>query len=172
MRLPSRGVRRRGVVGSLVVVALLVAGCGSGSDDLAGPVNGTESASPSASPTESESPTPTPTESPSGTPAPPPPAGDVLTMTDHGRTVSLSVGESVSLQLAPPWVWETPTVRGSAVQVYPVDYVTDPGYQEWIIQAVRPGESTLRAVGDANCPPGAQCVLGDKVVIIEVRVTG
>ncbi|MCI0685960.1 MAG: hypothetical protein L0Y54_01790 [Sporichthyaceae bacterium] len=174
-RFGVRGGLRPSVVPGLVVVAVLVVGCGSGSQDQAGPADATEPAGPSASaspsPPESQPVTPTPSESPEP-PAPPPATGAVLTMADHGRTVSLSVGESVSLRLVPPWVWETPTVRGSAAQVYPVDFVTDPGYQEWAIQAVRPGESTVRAFGDANCPPGTQCILGDKVVQIEIRVTG
>jgi hypothetical protein len=161
----------------LAVTALLLAGCGEDdAGDLAGSgdsatVTSTPPSTPEpsdSSPSAGSTKQPPPTARP---PATPPPAGDTLTMADNGKVVRMSVGESVSLQLTSPWTWETPTVRGDAVQVYPLNNIVDSGHQEWIISAVGPGEAVVRSLGDAHCPPGAQCILGDKIVEITIQVT-
>ncbi|MGH8837301.1 MAG: hypothetical protein ACRDWG_20260 [Actinomycetes bacterium] len=167
------------LLAGLALLAVPLAGCGQeGVGDAAGTGSGMTSPAPSTPSTPgSDEPSPTsrpPTADPS-TPGPtgsPPPANGVLTMTDNGKVIRMAVGESVRLQLDPPWRWETPTVRGDAVMVYPLNNIMDSGHQEWIIQAVKPGQATVRAFGDAMCPPGTQCLIGDKIVEITVRVTG
>ncbi|HKA69364.1 MAG TPA: hypothetical protein VKG85_09635 [Actinomycetes bacterium] len=178
-----------GAVAGAVLLALALAGCGEDGNGAAADVGGAEMTSPTpsspgpsgptpSSPGPSEpsptskpptpDPTPDPTSGPTGSPRR---AKGVLTMADNGTAVRMAVGESVRLQLDPPWRWETPTVRGDAVVVYPVNNIMDSGHQEWIIQAVKPGTAVVRAFGDAMCPPGAQCFIGDKIVQITVRVT-
>jgi hypothetical protein len=167
------------LLAGLALLAAPLAGCGQESiGDAAGtgaamtsPVPSTPSRPGSGKPSPTSQP---PTTDPS-TPGPtgsPRPANGVLTMADNGKVVRMAVGESVRLQLDPPWRWETPTVRGDAVMVYPLNNIMDSGHQEWIIQAVKPGQATVRAFGDAMCPPGTQCFIGDKVVEIAIRVTG
>jgi len=175
-RATSAGRAVRGLVPALLAVTALLAGCGEGdAGGLAGSgSSATVTSTPPSTPEPSDSsPSTGPTKQPptSRPPATPPPAGDPLTMADNGRVVRMSVGESVSLQLSPPWTWETPTVRGDAVQVYPLNNIVDSGHQEWIISAVGPGEAVVRSLGDAHCPPGAQCILGDKIVEITIQVT-
>lgn len=160
------------------VLILAVAGCGPDSADTlplgdpaeVGPSTPTGSASSAGVP-------PSSTVTPPGDPttparAVPSPAGDPLTLADSGRSVTLTADEAVSLRLPGPWVWHNLAVFGDAVQVYPVDHVTDPGYQEWVIQAVRSGTARLWVLGDAQCPPGAQCLVGDKEFKLTLKVTG
>src|SRR5262245_18286898 len=163
------------LVAGAALLAVSLAGCGEDDNGAAADTGGTEMTSPTPStpePTESpptsKPPSDPPTESPTKSPRP---AKSVLTMADNGTTVRMTVGESVRLQLDPPWRWETPMVRGDAVVVYPLNNIMDSGHQEWIIQAVKPGQATVRAFGDAMCPPGTQCFIGDKIVQIAIQVT-
>jgi hypothetical protein len=166
------------LLAGLALLAVPLAGCG---QETAGGAAGTGAGmtspppSPPSRPGSSE-PSPTsrpPTTDPSTprSPGSPRPANGVLTMADNGKVIRMAVGESVRLQLDPPWRWETPVVRGDAVTVYPLNNIMDSGHQEWIIQAVKPGQATVRAFGDAMCPPGTQCFIGDKVVELTIRVT-
>lgn len=182
----SRGWQPVAVAG-VVLLALALTGCGEDSNGAAAGTGGAEMTSPTPSSPGPSQPTPSSPEPSEPSPTSKPPSGDpttsgptgsprsakgVLTMADNGTVVRMAVGESVRLQLDPPWRWETPTVRGDSVVVYPVNNIMDSGHQEWIIQAVDPGTATVRAFGDAMCPPGTQCFIGDKIVQITIRVTG
>ncbi len=81
----------------------------------------------------------------------------MLSEDDDGRSVTLSVGEEVNLQLAGAWLWSEPAVDGDAVTVSPVDYLTDPGFVEWSIAGAKPGEAQLRTTGEPNCDDEEQC---------------
>lgn len=165
------------LLAGFVLLAVPLAGCGQKTADGAAGTGGAEMTSPTPSTPSPSEPSPT-SKSPSADPTTPGPTGSprradgVLTMADNGKAIRMAVGESVRLQLDPPWQWETPMVRGDAVTVYPLNNIMDSGHQEWIIQAVKPGQATVRAFGDAMCPPGTQCFIGDKVVEITIRVTG
>ena len=173
--------RRAGLpvlLAGLVLLAVPLAGCGqNAATEAAGTGAGVTPSTPSTPPSTPGPGKPTsqpPTTDPStpGRTGSPPPANGVVTMADNGKTIRMAVGESIRLQLDPPWRWETPTVRGDAVMVYPLNNIMDSGHQEWIIQAVKPGQATVRAFGDAMCPPGTQCFIGDKVVELTIRVPG
>ena len=77
--------------------------------------------------------------------------------------MSLAVGESVSVQLGGPWLWQEPAVDGGAIDVVQVNFLVDPGYSEWAVRGQRAGQATLQIDGEANCPAGAVCIIGDKV---------
>jgi hypothetical protein len=85
--------------------------------------------------------------------------------------VSLAVGESVSIRLGGPWLWRGPIVDGDAVIVAPVDFLIDPGYSQWAVQAVRAGRATVRINGEVDCPPGAMCIVGPKTFVLTFDVS-
>ena len=173
--------RRAGLpvlLAGLALLAVPLAGCGQdGTTNAAGTGAGVTPSTPSTPPSTPGSGKPT-SQPPTADPSTPESTGSprrangVVTMADNGKSIRMAVGESIRLQLDPPWRWETPTVRGDAVMVYPLNNIMDSGHQEWIIQAVKPGQATVRAFGDAMCPPGTQCFIGDKVVELTIRVTG
>ncbi|MFE0251711.1 hypothetical protein [Streptomyces sp. NPDC059010] len=102
-----------------------------------------------------KTPTPTPTSTPATpTATPVPPAPDVLTQDDTGRTVTLSVGETTQLRFSGRWREVTPTVDGTAIVLVPVDYETDPGFRAWDVRAAEPGKAVLHTAG----PPGPRPV--------------
>ncbi|MBT2492984.1 hypothetical protein J7E96_31665 [Streptomyces sp. ISL-96] len=73
----------------------------------------------------------------------------VLTEDDSGRTVTLSSGVTARLRLDGRRRWTPPAVEGdgAAVVLVPVDYETDPGFREWEVRAVRPGDAVIRTTG-------------------------
>ncbi|MDC0772330.1 hypothetical protein [Streptomyces sp. HD] len=118
------------------------------------PAPPTHSVTPTAS-SPAVPPAPTPTRTPTSTPATTtaasvPPAPDVLTHDDTGRTVTLSVGETTQLRFSGRWREATPAVDGTAIVLVPVDYESDPGFRAWDVRAAEPGEAVLHAAG----PPG------------------
>lgn len=96
------------------------------------------------------------------------PAPEVLTESDEGRFV---LGpEPVSLRLSSDWSWDAPTVDGTGVVLTPVDYLVDPGYVEWLVEAAGAGTTTLTIAGTPNCGNAATCP--DRTVTFELDVTG
>jgi hypothetical protein len=105
-------------------------------------------------------------------PCPPPPvtgAGVTLTQADNGRTVTLAVGQRLTLALsgAGGLSWDAqvddPAVLAREVVPLPSDV-------QGIFVAAAPGTTTLRAVGTPTCPTGAACpqlaaVFGVTVVV-------
>lgn len=95
----------------------------------------------------------TPTGTPPHRPEPPvhrttaPPAPRVVTPADDGRTVTLTPGARTQLRLPGEGRWEAPTVDGEAVDLVPVLFETDPGYQAWDLAAAHPGRAGIHAAG-------------------------
>jgi predicted secreted protein len=54
---------------------------------------------------------------------------------------SMLVGDTSSLRLGPKS--PPPEVEGSSVLVLELAFLTDPGYKEWELRAVEPGETTV-----------------------------
>ena len=181
-------------VAGLVVAGLLLAACGRGTPTAATSPAPTPSASPSLSgppePTPSLAPSPLPspgrnsaspgspvvsTHLPAPSPSPSPPAASrapsVITQADNGRTFTLPVGGSAQLQLA-SLTWSTPAVEGNAVQVTPVTFIRDPGYQAWTISGVTPGVATLRSNGQPECPPAQACPMFIALFTVTIEVVG
>jgi predicted secreted protein len=100
----------------------------------------------------------------------PEPAPAVVTQADDGRLISLTVGAEVPLRLESSWAWDRPTIGGDAVALTQVDYFADPGFMEWIVTALRPGDSNVVATGVPNCGDESQCPPME--VHISFRVTG
>ncbi|MGH8823784.1 MAG: hypothetical protein ACRDVN_04840 [Jiangellaceae bacterium] len=90
-------------------------------------------------------------------PTSPEPAPAVLTQDDDGRLISLTVGAEVPLRLDSSWAWEQPAVESDAVALIQVDYFADPGFMEWIVTALRPGDAAVTATGVPNCGDDSRC---------------
>jgi predicted secreted protein len=135
-------------VAVLALVLLPVAACSG--DDASGPA---EEPSPSTS-----EPAPAPRQSP-----------QVLTEADSDATIALPTGGETSLRLSSDWVWSEPVVDGDAVQLAVVNYIQDPGFSEWVVTAVEPGEATISSSGTAACAGQDGCAVGSRD--FQVRIT-
>ena len=80
----------------------------------------------------------------------PEPAPAVVTEADDGRLISLTIGSEVPLRLDSSWAWDQPAVDGNVVSLTQVDYFTDPGFMEWIVTAVGPGDAVVTTAGMPN----------------------
>src|ERR687897_1085634 len=82
----------------------------------------------------------------------PEPAPAVVTQADDGRLIRLTVGAEVPLRLDNSWAWDQPAVDGNGVTLTQVDYFADPGFMEWIVTAVHPGDAVvITPAGATNC---------------------
>jgi hypothetical protein len=85
---------------------------------------------------------------PGASPTPPPRAAPgVITEADSGESFTLAQGAETNLRLTSDRSWSEPTVSGEAVELTRVDYFQDPGFSEWVVQAVGPGTATIAARG-------------------------
>jgi predicted secreted protein len=89
----------------------------------------------------------------------PEPVPAVVTQADDGRLISLTVGAEIPLRLDSSWAWDQP-----------VDYFADPGFTEWIVTAVQPGDAVVTAAGAPRCGENFRCPPMD--VSIGFRVIG
>ena len=81
----------------------------------------------------------------------------VVTQADDGRLISLTVGAEVPLRLDNSWAWDQPAVDGDVVALTQVDYFADPGFMEWIVTAVHPGDAVVTAASAPNCGDDSRC---------------
>jgi predicted secreted protein len=102
-------------------------------------------------------------------PAPPRQSPQVLTEADSGATIALPTGGETSLRLSSDWVWSEPIVDGDAVQLAIVNYLQDPGFYEWVVTAMAPGEATITSSGTAACAGQDGCAVGPQD--FQVRIT-
>lgn len=75
----------------------------------------------------------------------------VVTERDSGHTLKLKRTRSAVLRLGHRWIWTRPRVRGRALVLEPVDYESDPGFEEWKIRRRGAGTATITAYGRPNC---------------------
>ena len=82
----------------------------------------------------------------------------VITERDSGKTFGVRQGRAVTLRLSERYRWVGPSVRGAAIRLVPVNYIRDPGYQEWTIRGIAHGTARVSAVGYKQgrgyCDPG------------------
>jgi hypothetical protein len=108
-----------------------------------------------------------------GTGATPPPAAApapaTITERDSGASFTLAAGAETSLRLSGVYEWSEPTVSGDAVQLARVDYFQDPGFTEWVVQAVSAGTATIAARGTPACAGCPDTPLRFQVKIVVAR---
>jgi predicted secreted protein len=73
--------------------------------------------------------------------------GSVLTERDSGKTFTMRRGHELTLRLSGRYVWREPKVRGGSIRLVPVNYIVDPGYQEWTITTRAAGQATIGSLG-------------------------
>ncbi len=82
-------------------------------------------------------------------------AGDVLTNPDSGAVVRLAPGEEAVLRLSPPLQDSTPSIADpGVVELVPVQHFADPGYAEYELLALSPGETTVTVPAAGADGPG------------------
>jgi hypothetical protein len=74
-----------------------------------------------------------------------------ITQQSTGKTFRLAKGTTATLRLANRWLWSTPRASTKAVGLVPVEYLVDPGFREWKIEAHARGRATIRSFGTPNC---------------------
>ena len=95
--------------------------------------------------------------------------GPPITQAASGKTFHLAKGRSMTLRLTNRWRWSEPHPSSSAVELTPVEYLVDPGFREWTIDARHTGRATIRATGTAACTP---CALAPRRFAVTVVVGG
>jgi len=95
--------------------------------------------------------------------ATPPP----MTQRSTGKTFRLAKGDTMKLRLSNRWRWSEPTVSTKAVELTPVAYLIDPGFEEWTIDARKRGRATIRSLGKPNC---STCALATRRFSVTVVV--
>jgi hypothetical protein len=74
-----------------------------------------------------------------------------ITQRSTGKTFRIAKGGSATLRLSNRWHWSTPRTSTKAVELVPVEYLIDPGFREWLIEARARGRATIRSLGRPNC---------------------
>ena len=74
-----------------------------------------------------------------------------LTQASSGKTIRLAKGEHATLRLSNGWRWSEPQLSSGAVELTPVEYLIDPGFREWTIDARNRGRVTIRSLGRPSC---------------------
>ena len=74
-----------------------------------------------------------------------------ITQADSGKTFRLGRASTATLRLSTRWLWSTPRPSSRAIVLTPVEYLIDPGFSEWRIDARARGTATVRAYGRPNC---------------------
>jgi len=89
-----------------------------------------------------------------------------ITQAASGKTMRVARGGSMTLRLSNRWRWTDPSVSSRAVRLSEVNYLIDPGFREWIIDAHKAGRATIRSVGKPNCSTCALATRSFRVTIV------
>ena len=90
-----------------------------------------------------------------------------ITQAASGKTIRLAKGENATLRLSNRWHWSEPRVSSNAVELTPVEYLVDPGFREWTIEARKRGRVTIRSLGRPSC---SACALATRKFVLTVVV--
>jgi len=91
-----------------------------------------------------------------------------ITQADSGKTFRLARGASATLRLSERWRWSTPRATTRAIELTPVEYLVDPGFREWQVDALTPGSVTVKALGKPSC---SDCTLGVRSFRVTIVVS-
>lgn len=93
----------------------------------------------------------------------------VLTERDSGKTYTVRRGRVLTLRLSSTYRWVEPKVKGRAITLTPVEYFTDPGFQEWQLNTVAFGRARITATGVAQSCSAEPCAQKRFRVVVVVR---
>ncbi|MEU9394878.1 hypothetical protein AB0D86_33390 [Streptomyces sp. NPDC048324] len=129
---------------AVTALALALAGCGGQTDSGKGGDSGTVSSSPTPAPSTTPTPTLTPPPSASATGCAP---AATLDVHDSGRTVCLSVGDTIRISLdgTAKRPWKPVTADGSGLQAVNSGFVLQPGDASAAFKAVSDGRTRLQS---------------------------
>jgi hypothetical protein len=71
-----------------------------------------------------------------------------LTRADNGKTVSVPRAHEADLRL--PHGWREPVLHGESVQLTPIAYFADPGFDAWKVEPVGRGVTTIASRGPSG----------------------
>jgi hypothetical protein len=75
----------------------------------------------------------------------------VITQRDSGKTIVVRRSVRAVLRLSHRWRWTQPRVSTNAIRLVRVEYVRDPGFDEWVIDRNHRGIATIRSDGTPSC---------------------
>jgi hypothetical protein len=83
----------------------------------------------------------------------------IITQRDSGKTFTTRMGRQLTVRLSERYRWTRPKVTGEAIRLSPVNYIRDPGFQEWNVHPRTRGTARITAVGyvesgTRGCDPG------------------
>jgi hypothetical protein len=90
-----------------------------------------------------------------------------ITQAASGKTIRLAKGENATLRLSNRWHWSELRVSSNAIELTPVEYLVDPGFREWTIEARKRGRVTIRSLGRPSC---SACALATRKFVLTVVV--
>lgn len=88
-----------------------------------------------------------------------------ITQADSGKTFRVVNGRTLTLRLSGRWVWDAPHASSRAVRLTPVEYLVDPGFREWQIEARESRRATVSALGRTEGGPPRRF----RVAIVVIR---
>ena len=89
-----------------------------------------------------------------------------MTQASSGKTYRIAKGGTATLRLSNRWRWSDPQASTRAVDLTPVEYLVNPGFQEWTIEARKAGRATIRSIGKPNCSTCALATRSFRVTIV------
>ncbi len=95
----------------------------------------------------------------------------VITQADSGKHFVVSMKNRVNLHLPNDYLWTGPTVQGDAVELFSVNYFTDPGFMDWELFFATTGEVTVAARGEPSCAQGSDCPNQGVLFLVTITVT-
>jgi hypothetical protein len=90
-----------------------------------------------------------------------------ITQAASGKTFHLAKGQTATLRLSNRWRWSEPRVSTRAVDLTPVEYLVNPGFREWRIEARTRGRVTIRSFGRPRC---SGCALASRRFVLTIVV--
>ena len=89
-----------------------------------------------------------------------------ITQKSTGKTLRLAKDGTATLRLSNRWRWTEPRVSNDTVELTPVEYLIDPGFREWTIDARKAGRATIGSVGKPNCSTCALATRSFRITVV------
>ncbi len=81
----------------------------------------------------------------------------IITEKDSGKSFSINKTTNAYLRLSNQFIWSKLELSTKSIQLVSVNYLLDPGFSEWVIQAIEVGKTIIRSSGAPNCSTPTRC---------------